>query len=68
MLNKLKIALVGLMLAPFSAFASSPPTLDVSEGLSSLTAAETALATVGGAIVALAGIALAWRWIKASFF
>ncbi|QYW05723.1 hypothetical protein [Phage toucan80] len=42
--------------------------IDVSDGLDSIDSAGVAIAAVGGALIALAGIALGYRWVKATFF
>lgn len=43
-------------------------TIDVSDGVAQLTAAGVAIATVGGAMLVLAGIAAAYKWARAAFF
>jgi len=42
--------------------------VDTTAAVASITDAGTALGAVGGAILVLAGIALAYRWVKAAFF
>ena len=42
--------------------------IDTTAALAEVTDAGTALAAVGGAILVLAGISLAYRWVKATFF
>lgn len=42
--------------------------IDTTAAVTELTDAGTALGAVGGAILVLAGIALAYRWVKAAFF
>jgi len=42
--------------------------IDTTAAVASITDAGTALGAVGGAILVLAGIALAYRWVKAAFF
>lgn len=65
----LKKYVLAVFLALFAGAASATPAgIDVSAALTELTNAETAIASVGGAILVLAAIALAWRWVKASFF
>jgi hypothetical protein len=52
------------------AFAQSSggTTIDVTAGVATLQSAGTAIATVGGAMLVLAGIAAAYRWARAAFF
>lgn len=42
--------------------------IDVSAGVAKLTDAGVAIATVGGAMLVLAGIAAAYKWARAAFF
>lgn len=63
-----KIGGVGLVsLAPVSAFAQATA-IDTTDALAQIGEAETAVLAVGLAIIALAAIAMAIRWVKASFF
>lgn len=55
-------ALVGILSAP--AFA----VIDTTAAVAEVTDAGTAIAAVGGGILVLAGISLAYRWVKATFF
>lgn len=43
-------------------------TLDLSEVTSAISAAGTDIATVGTAIIGVAAVVFAFRWIKAAFF
>ena len=62
-------AVVGGVLVSGAAMAQSGGgTIDVSAGVAELTAAGTAIATVGGAMLVLAGIASAYKWARAAFF
>ena len=42
--------------------------IDTTAAVQEVTDAGTAVAAVGGAILVLAGISLAYRWVKATFF
>lgn len=42
--------------------------VDTTAAVAEVTSAGTAIGAVGGAILVLAGIALTYRWVKASFF
>jgi len=42
--------------------------IDTTEALAELESAGVAIAAIGGAILGLAGISLAYRWAKATFF
>lgn len=42
--------------------------IDTTDAIAEITAAGTAIGAVGGAILVLAGISLAIRWVKATFF
>jgi len=42
--------------------------IDTTAAVASITDAGTAVGAVGGAILVLAGISLAYRWVKATFF
>lgn len=59
--------LVGSMAVSGLAFAQATP-IDVSDGVDQLTAAGVAIATIGGAMLVLAGIAAAYKWARAAFF
>lgn len=54
-------------LVPGLAFAQATA-IDVSDGVDQLTAAGVAIATIGGAMLVLAGIAAAYKWARAAFF
>ena len=61
----LKNAIVaGAALSATSVFAA----IDTTAAVAELTDAQTSIAAVGGAILILAGISLAYRWVKATFF
>lgn len=42
--------------------------IDTTAAEASITDAQTAVVAVGGAILVLAGVAMAYRWVKATFF
>ena len=64
-LLSLKNAIVaGIASVATSAFA----VIDTTAAVQEVTDAGTAIAAVGGAILVLAGISLAYRWVKATFF
>lgn len=64
-LLSLKNAIVaGIASAATSAFA----VIDTTAAVQEVTDAGTAIAAVGGAILVLSGISLAYRWVKATFF
>jgi hypothetical protein len=42
--------------------------IDTTAAVQEVTDAGTAMAAVGGAILVLSGISLAYRWVKATFF
>jgi len=58
------LAGVAALAVPFVASAA----IDTTDAVASLGEAETAIGVVGGAILGLAGVALAYRWVKATFF
>jgi hypothetical protein len=60
-------ATVGGVAMSGAAFAQSSG-IDVSAGVAKLTEAGVAIATVGGAMLVLAGIAAAYKWARAAFF
>lgn len=57
--------MIGLLAAP--AFATGT-TIDTTAITDQLSANETALIAVGGAIIALAAVAVAFKWIKGMLF
>lgn len=64
-LLSLKNAIVaGIASLATSAFA----VIDTTAAVQEVTDAGTAIAAVGGAILVLSGISLAYRWVKATFF
>lgn len=54
--------LLGILSVP--AFAA----IDTTAAVAEITDAGTAIAAVGGGILVLAGISMAYRWVKATFF
>ena len=59
---------LGSALVAGSAFAQSSGGIDVSGVVTSLGQIGTAVATVGGALLAAAAIAVAYKWIKGFMF
>lgn len=66
-MKKVAVAFMSLF-ASVAAFATTGPSIDVTEGMGYIDSAQTAIVTIGGALVALAAIVLAYRWVKANFF
>jgi len=64
------LSMKNALIASVLAVAASPTfaAIDTTAALAELTEAGTALGAVGAAILVLAGISLAYRWVKASFF
>ena len=58
----------GAALAASGAFAATGTALDTAGVLAQLGEVETAVMAVGGGIIALAAIAMGFRWIKAGIF
>lgn len=65
-LRTLRLSIVAGLASIFatSAFAL----IDTTAAVAEVTDAGTAIAAVGGAILVLSGISLAYRWVKATFF
>lgn len=64
-MNKKSLALLASSLVSASSFAA----VDISEEVATLTTDGTsALTTIGGAMIGLAGIAVVFKWAKAAMF
>lgn len=58
-----------LFVVSFGAFASTPPAIDVSSAVNSIsTDATAAVSSIGVALLGLAGVAIAFKWAKAAIF
>jgi hypothetical protein len=64
--SRSKVALLAAVAVPFAM--TSQAAIDTTGAVGEITGAGTAIAAVGGGILVLAGISLAYRWTKASFF
>ena len=64
---KLKIGAVLALLAPVSVFAAATP-IPTTDAVAQIAEVNTAVLAVGGALIAAAAIAMAVKWVKASFF
>lgn len=62
-----KAAVVGVSSMVVSA-AHAQVAIDTAAAETQITNAGTAVAAVGGALIVLAGISMAYRWVKATFF
>lgn len=60
------LLVVGLALSLFGLQAVAA--ISTTEALASVADAETAITAVGGALIGLAAVAMALRWVKAMFF
>ena len=65
--RKITAPLAGLAFAMFSATAMAGD-IDTSEVVAGIDNMESALITVGGALVAVAAVAVAFKWIKGMLF
>lgn len=64
--SRCKVAIVAAVTV--GAATSSQAAIDTTDAVAEITGAGTAIAAVGGGILVLAGISLAYRWTKATFF
>lgn len=65
--STLGLAVLAMSLVSGSALAD-PVAIDTADAVAQVGAAGTAIAAVGGSILILAAISLAYRWVKATFF
>lgn len=65
-ISRCKVAVVAAVTV--GAATSSQAAIDTTAAVAEITGAETAIAAIGGGILVLAGISLAYRWTKAAFF
>lgn len=67
--NHCSLAVVVSLLTASTAFAADPVTIDVTAATGIISGQGTqAISSVGQALLALCGVVLVYRWVKASFF
>ena len=62
-----QVSAVAVALLPLSVFAAATP-IPTTDAVAQIAEVNTAVLAVGGALIAAAAIAMAVKWVKASFF
>lgn len=68
MQNARKLVVAGVVVGAAFVPGVASAAIATTEALASITDAETAITAVGGALIGLAAVAMALRWVKAMFF